>query len=153
MSVWTDRDYVVLRWLHQHPPDAEILRTNWMSREPHPDLPELTDQDVHLAVETLHDEGLVDYTDQSWESGGGVYWTAFQVSGAGLQALGEWPVFDVLTAPAELGQLLEALAELAASDEEETNLRTAARSARSKTAEALQSLAAGAVGAIVRGQV
>jgi hypothetical protein len=153
MSVWTDRDYVVLRWLHDHPPYAEVLRTNWMSREPHTDLPELTDQDVHLAVETLHDEGLVDYRDRSWDSAGGVSWTAFQVSGAGLQALGEWPVFEVLTSPAELGRLLDALAELAPSEEEDTNLRTAARTARTKTAEALQSLAAGAVGAIVRSQL
>jgi hypothetical protein len=153
MSVWTDRDFVVLRWLHQHPPYAEILRTNWMSRERHLDLPELTEQDVHLAVETLHDDGLVDYRDQTWDSAGGVHWTAFQVSGAGLQALGEWPVFDVLTSPAELGQLLEALAELAANGEEETNLRTAARSARAKTTEALQSLAAGALGAVVRSQL
>jgi hypothetical protein len=62
-------------------------------------------------------------------------------------------VFDVLTSPAELGQLLEALAELAANGEEKTNLRTAARSARAKTAEALQSLAAGALGAVVRSQL
>jgi hypothetical protein len=120
---------------------------------PHSALPELSERDVHVSVETLADEGLVTYADKQYEGGGGVYWTQFQVSGAGLQALGEWPVFDMLGAPQALGRLLDALADMAASDEEESNLRTAASAARSKGAEALRSAASGALRGVLRSQI
>lgn len=153
MSVWTDRDAVVLRWLHESPPSAETLHTT-LSTEPHPDLLGLSQQDVHLAVETLADEDLLHYNDERWASGPSALWTGLHVSGAGLQALGEWPTFDALSSPAELGQLLDALAEqLASTDEEESNLRRAATTARGKSREAIQALAAGAFGALARGQL
>lgn len=153
MSVWTERDFVVLRYLHDHPPRDGYFSTNWTSKKPHPDLPQLTEQDVHVAIETLDDEGLIQYRNDHWNASGGVHWIDLQVSGAGLQALGQWPVFDALGSPEELGQLLDALADIAATDEEENNLRKAAATARSKGREALQSLAAGAIGAVVRGQI
>jgi hypothetical protein len=153
MSVWSDRDLRVLRYLHEHPPRHEMLTTNWQSKAPHDELPGLTEQDVHVAVETLVDEGLVHYRDDSWNSAGGVHWMGIQVTGAGLQALGQWPVFDMLTSPEELGLLLDGLAQVAATDEEESNLHEAARSARGKSAEALRSVAAGALGALVRSQL
>ncbi len=153
MSVWSARDLPVLRYLYEHPPRQEMLSTNWQSKAPHPDLPGLTEQDVHVAVETLVDEGLVHYRNDSWNTAGGVHWIGIQVTGAGLQALGHWPVFDMLTSPEELGLLLDRLAEMAATEEEESNLRKAARTAHAKSAEALRSLAAGAVGAIVRSQL
>jgi hypothetical protein len=123
-----------------------------MQDNPHPALPELSERDVHVSVETLADEGLVTYADRQYESGGGVDWMQFQVSGAGLQALGDWPVFDMLQTPEALGRLLDALADLASSEEEESNLRTAASTARSKGAEALRSLASGALSAVIRSQ-
>jgi hypothetical protein len=153
MSVWSDRDLRVLRHLHEQPPRHEMLSTNWQGKSPRPDLHELTEQDVHVAVETLVDEGLVSYRDDSWNSAGGVHWIGIQVTGAGLQALGEWPVFDMLTSPEELGLLLDGLAEIAATDEEESNLREAAKTARAKSAEAVRSLAAGALRALVRSQL
>jgi hypothetical protein len=123
MSVWTDRDAVVLRWLHESPPSAETLHTT-LSTEPHPDLLGLSQQDAHLAVETLADEDLLHYNDERWASGPSALWTGLHVSGAGLQALGEWPTFDALSSPAELGQVLDALAEqLASTDEEESKPR------------------------------
>ena len=152
MSIWTDRDVIVLRWLHERPPPAEILRTT-LRPEPHPDLPSLSQQKVHLAIETLIDEGLLDYNQERWSSGPSVTWTGLHVSGAGLQALGEWPAFDALSSPAELGQLLDALAGMAESDEEESNLRRAATTARSKSGEVIQALATGALGALARGQL
>jgi hypothetical protein len=151
MSVWTDRDAVVLRWLHESPPYAEMLHMT-LSTAPHPDVPGLSQLDVHLALETLSDDGLLHYSDVSWASGPSVTWTGLQVSGAGLQALGEWPTFDALSSPAELGQLLDALAELA-TEEEESNLRRAANIARAKSGEVIQALAAGAFGALARGQL
>jgi hypothetical protein len=152
MSIWTDRDAIVLHWLHENPPYAEILHTA-LSIEPHPDVPGLSQRDVHLAVETLIDEDLLHYNDERWASGPSVLWTGLHVSGAGLQALGEWPTFDALSSPAELGQLLDALAELAPTEEEESNLRRAAKTARARSGEAIQALAAGAFGALARGQL
>jgi hypothetical protein len=133
MSVWSARDLVVLRHLHERPPRDEVLSTNWQSKEPHAELAPLREVDVHVAVETLADEGLVSYSETSRDAAGGVLWTGFQVSGAGLQALGEWHVFATLTSPSELGDLLEALADVAPSDEEEGNLRKASSTVRLKT--------------------
>ncbi len=81
-----------------------------------------------------------------------MHWIGIQVTGTGLQALGQWPVFDVLTSPEELGLLLDGLAEMAVGGGR-GNLREAARTARAKSAEALRSLAAGALGALVRSQL
>jgi hypothetical protein len=153
MSVWTERDLVVLRYLHEKPPLHGILVTNWIRTDPHPDLPELSQQDVHVAVETLAGEGLVHYANDEWASGGGVHWMGFQVTGAGLQALGEWPVFEALGSPEELGRILDALAEMAVSDEEEDSMRRAASVVRSKGSDLLQSLVAGAFSALVRSQL
>jgi hypothetical protein len=152
MTVWADRDAVVLRWLHESPPYAEMLDIR-LSGEPHPDLPRLSQLDVHLALATLADEELIHFSRTSWASGPSVLWTGLQVSGAGLQALGEWPIFDALSSPADLGRLLDALADEAPNDEEENNLRRAAEAARSKSSELLQSLAAGAFGALARSQL
>ena len=57
---------------------------------------------------------LVSYTDESGRSGGGAHWTDFQVTGAGIQAPGEWPVFDMLRTPEALGRVLGALGDSAA---------------------------------------
>jgi hypothetical protein len=152
MSVWTDRDAIVLRWLHESPPSNEILRTT-LGHEPHPDLPGLSQRDVHLAVETLIDDDLLHSNDVTWSSGPSFTWTRLHVSGAGLQALGEWPTFDALSSPAQLGQLLDALADMAPNDEEESNLRQAGKTVRAKSGEVLQALAAGAFGALARGHL
>jgi hypothetical protein len=153
VTTWADRDLPVLYWLQEKPPEHGLLTTNWRRDTPHPDLPGLTEQDVHVSVETLADEGLVSYAKQEAEGGGDVLWMQFQVTGSGLQALGEWPVFGVLGTPEELGRLLDALAEMAASDEEEGNLRAAASTARSKGADALRTVASGALSAVVRSQI
>lgn len=153
MSTWSQRDLPVLYWLQENPPPHSLLSTNLLQDNPHSALPELCEQDVHVSVETLADDGLVTYADQQYEEGGGVDWTQFQVSGAGLQALGEWPVFDMLGTPHALGRLLDALAEMAASDEEESSLRTAASAARSKGVETLRSAASGALRGVLRSQI
>lgn len=153
MTTWSVRDLPVLYWLQENPPRDGLLATNWLNDTPHPALPGLSEREVHVSVETLAEEGLVSYSDQSWATGGGVHWAQFQVTGAGLQALGEWPVFDMLGAPEALGRLLDALAEMATSDEEESNLRGAAGVARSKGGEALRSVASGALRAVIRSQI
>ncbi len=83
MSLWADRDLPVLRFLHDHPPHDGMLETNRLSEKPHSDLPQLTEQDVHIAVQTLHDVGYVDFENQEGESSGGVLWQDILVTGAG----------------------------------------------------------------------
>jgi hypothetical protein len=153
MTTWTTRDYQVLKWLQESSPQHGILSTNWQSTDEHPVLPGLTQQDVHMSVEILEDAGLVSSADQTWDSGGGVSWMQFQVTGTGLQALGEWPVFDMLENPKALGQLLDSLAEMSESDQEEENLRSAATRIRSMGRDALQALASGALTAAIRTQI
>jgi len=41
-----------------------MLETNRLSEKPHSDLLQLTEQDVHLAVQTLHDAGYVDFVNR-----------------------------------------------------------------------------------------
>lgn len=153
MSVWTERDLVVLKHLHDHPPPNDMFETNWHRKDLHPDFAPLRQVDVHVAVETLLDEGLLTSRNDSWNTAGGVHWIGLRPSGAGLQTLGEWPAFEVLGSPEALGQLLDELAATAPSDEEEANLRTAAAATRARGRELFQSLAVGALRAVVRSQL
>jgi hypothetical protein len=153
MSLWADRDLPVLRFLHDHPPHDGMLETNRLSEKPHSDLPQLTEQDVHIAVQTLHDVGYVDFENQEGESSGGVLWQDILVTGAGKQILGEWPLFEALGSPAELAAILDRLADMAATDEEKSNLRKAASSARERGVDGLKTLAAGVLRAYVRSQI
>jgi hypothetical protein len=150
---WDERDARVLRWLKENPPEHEFLATNRVSENESDDLAGLTEVEIHVSVETLAEEGLVTFNNQTFESAGGVYWSQFQVSGLGMQALGEWPVFGSLGVPEELGDLLDALAEMAPNDEEESNLKAAADIARKTSSGALRALAAGALGALIRSQI
>jgi hypothetical protein len=77
VTTWSDRDLPVLYWLQEKRPQDGLLSTR-LNDTPHPDLPALTERDVHVSVETLADEGLVSYTDKSW-GGDGFLWTQFQV--------------------------------------------------------------------------
>jgi hypothetical protein len=133
MSLWTERDEPVLRWLSENPPHGNFLSTNWMHDGPDERLPQLTQAGFHRAVETLHDAGYVSSDGGMYESGGGVHFALFQVTGAGKQALGLWPRFDALGEPAELAAILDALAENAPTEEEASNLKRAANAVR-KTA-------------------
>lgn len=153
MSAWSERDLRVLRWLHDSPPEHGMLSTNWMSEGDHPALPGLSERDVHVSVETLADAGLVNYSTQNPESSGGVYWAHFQVSGTGLQAIGEWPAFEMLETPEGLGRLLEAFADMAPTDEEEGNLRSAAATVRSKAPEAVRGLASAVFSGLIRAHI
>jgi hypothetical protein len=130
MSLWDERDEPVLSWLVESPPRANILTTHRRGTAPHHGVPSLTQAQVHRAVETLHDAGYVSSDGGQGEGGGGVNWTRFQVTGTGKQALGLWPKFDALGEPAELADILEALAENAPTEEEASNLERAAAAVR-----------------------
>jgi hypothetical protein len=151
VSVWEQRDEPVLRFLHDNPPDQGILWTNWLSEEPHADLPHVTKAEFERAVQTLHDAGYVSWESQEGEGGGGRYRQRLFVTGRGKQVLGEWPRFDALGDPGELAAVLERLAELAPTEEEASNFRKTAGLLRRGGTVALGALMKGALGAAMRG--
>jgi hypothetical protein len=150
MSLWSERDEPVLRWLAENPPRANFLTTNWLSDDPDERLPQLTRADFHLAVETLHDAGYVSSDGGSYESGGGVHFALFQVTGAGKQALGLWPQFDALGSPGELAAILDALADSAPTEEEASNLKRAANAVRRGAPAVIRGLAEAGLSAAAR---
>jgi hypothetical protein len=109
MSVWTDRDQPVLQHLISSPPEHNILWTRKWSDDPRPDLPQVTEREFHKSVLTLHDAGYVAWDRDEGERGGGWNFQGFLVTGAGKQALGLWPRFDVLASPEGLSAVLDTL--------------------------------------------
>lgn len=98
MSLWSDRDEPVLRHLMANPPQHSILWTNRRAETPRADLSALTEAQFDLAVRTLRDAGYVTWGNSEGEGGGWAYMD-FQVTGAGKQALGLWPLFEALARP------------------------------------------------------
>jgi hypothetical protein len=155
MTLWADRDEPVLRWLLENPPNGGFLRVWAISGLAHGDtpfegIPLLTQSQVYLAVETLRDAGYVASNRGEWSSGGGYTITQVQVTGKGKQALGLWPSFDALGSPDELAAILESLADNAATEEEASNLKTAARTVRSAAPAVVRALAEAGFSAAAR---
>jgi hypothetical protein len=150
VKTWLERDLPVLQYLAEHPPEGGLLFANWDQTEPDERMPELSQAAFHRAVVTLHDDRLVTWEKAGSETGGGVHWTRFQVTGEGMQALGEWPMFEALGQPLRLAALLETLAKNAASDEEQANLESAASRVRGLAPELLRSVVVGALQSLAR---
>ena len=55
--------------------------------------PSVTEREFHRSVLVLADAGYVAYGVPEYDGGGGCVFTHFQVTGAGMQALGLWPMF------------------------------------------------------------
>lgn len=153
MTLWATRDEPVLRHLAVSPPRDDVLWTNRFSEQPREDFPALTEADFHRAVEVLHDAGHVSWGQSEGEGGGGWAFIHFQVTGAGKQALGLWPLFDALGSPAELAGLLEALGAEASTEEERTNIKRAADAVRRASPQLVKSAAVGALGVFARSQM
>ena len=149
MRTWLERDLPVLRYLHENPPEAGFLDGR-IADEPHPALPDLSQADFCRAVVTLGDAWYVDWNDMGGEMGGGLYWTGFRVTGEGMQALGEWPVFEALGEPAHLGALLDRLAAMAPNDDDEGNLEAASSRVKRLAPDLLRALAVGAAQTLAR---
>jgi len=81
MSVWDERDRPVLTHLLMHPPHHGVLWVDTRRDAPRPDFPALSDNDFHLAVETLHDAGYVTWTYSEAEGGGTRQYQDFMVHG------------------------------------------------------------------------
>jgi hypothetical protein len=141
VTLWEKRDLPVLRSLLDNPPAGGFLRIYSLSDEPYEPLPALTQAQVYLAVETLRDAGYLASDDGKWSSGGGFTITSIQVTGSGKQALGLWPRFDALGSPAELADILDALADNAPTEEESGNLKRAASAVRRAAPTVVRGLA------------
>jgi hypothetical protein len=150
VTLWNTRDEPVLRWLLESPPEAGILRINSQGEEPHDALPDLSQAQVYRGIETLRDAGYLAGDDGKWSSGGGYTLTRIQVTGAGKQALGLWPRFDALGSPAELADILDALADNAPTEEEASNLKRAASAVRRAAPTVVRGLAEAGLSAAAR---
>lgn len=145
MTLWDERDEPVLRWFLENPPEGGILRIWGIAGLGHGDapferIPKLTQAEVCLAIETLRDAGFLASSHGEWSSQGGYTLTHIQVTGRGKQVLGLWPRFDALGSPGELAAILEGLADNAPNEEEASNLKKAARTARTAAPAVLRAL-------------
>jgi hypothetical protein len=106
---------------------------------------DLDNFEIHESIMALCDADYLD-AQVNYESGPqpGALFTHLTVTGRGQQALGEWPLFDAIASPETLALLLERFADRAATDEEESNLRSAAAYVRGLGLPALRALATGA---------
>jgi hypothetical protein len=78
---------------------------------------------VHDAILALSDAGYVEWDNWQYSGGPGASISGLRVTGAGMQALGQWPALRTITTPASLAHLLEALADYAPDAEREGTLR------------------------------
>jgi hypothetical protein len=108
---------------------------------------------IHDAILALSDAGYVDW--DSWEYSGapGASIGGLRVTGAGMQALGQWPALHTITTPASLAHLLEALADYAPDAQKEGTLRQAADHARTWGAGALRQSVVSLGAAALRAQL
>jgi hypothetical protein len=151
MTVWSDRDLPVLLALTQ-PPDPQV-REGYLSighgRGSEALGVDLDDAVIYDAMLTLGDAGYIDF-DVQLETGPGAHFTHLAVTGGGMQALGQWPLFDAATSPETIALMLEHLAPEAPTEEESTNLRRAADYIRGMAPATFRSLAASAISALIR---
>ncbi len=154
MSVWTERDLPVLEALAA--PDDKHLRLGYLSighgRGSEALRVTLNDDAIYDSLLTLRDACYVEF-DMQLETGPGAHFTQLAITGAGYQALGEWPLFDEITSPETIARLLEHLAEEAPTQDETQNMRRAAHYVRSLGGDAFRRFVVGAVAAVIRAQV
>jgi len=149
MSVWTERDLPVLRAL-ANPHDD--VRAGFLSIGSSDDLGiGMAPLDLIDSVLTLRDAGYITFRDQQETFGNpNLHLTGLAVTGAGMQILGEWPLFDAVASPEMLADLLERLAPEASTAEETTAARSAAGYVRSVAPTVLRSMFTGAISAALR---
>jgi hypothetical protein len=103
---------------------------------------------VHQTLLQLRDARYVDF-DVEYVMPDGVAMTHFELTGRGMQVLGEWPRFETVTSPATLGTIIESLAGYA-DPQEVPQMRKAAKTIRGIGASALRAFVTGAGAAAAR---
>lgn len=84
---------------------------------------ELSDAHVYQALLALNDAGYVQWRQMHLQTGPGAAFSGLAITGAGQQALGQWPYFELFTNPQTLAMVFEALADLVPADERSALLR------------------------------
>jgi len=105
---------------------------------------DLDEDELFLAMLALRDAGFVK-ADMREEASAGITFTNILVTGRGMQALGQWPLFEEITSPATLAAFLERLAKQAEKPEDADTLRRTADYVRSLSGAVLQAAARGAL--------
>ena len=138
MSLWETRDHPVLRAIADSNDDDILhgfLQVGGGQARRRLSL-ELSDEEIYTALLVLGDAGYLT-GELNHESGDSAFFTKLRVTGAGHQALGEWPLFGD-PSPATLAALLEQLADEAPTTEEATNARRASHFVRALSREAVR---------------
>lgn len=153
MTLWEGRDLPVLRALAE--PIDEQVRDGYLWLTGEATGAErlgvtLSNTEIWDAILTLADAGYVTCEAHETNYRGG--FTHLSVTGRGLQALGQWPLFEEIASPATLALLLERLAEEAPSEEESSNMRRAASYVRKLSVPVVRAAATGALTWWVRHQ-
>jgi hypothetical protein len=151
VSVWTDRDLPVLRAVAgpaSKPARNRLLFVGGSNAREALGV-ELDDAVILDSLLILRD---ADYVHFLTEPGGGsdTFLKDFEVTGSGLQVLGEWPLFDAVASPETIDLVLEHLAPEAPTPEETTELRRAATYVRTIAPTVLQKLVVGATTALLK---
>jgi hypothetical protein len=151
MTIWERRDLPLLRTLAAG--EDEQIRAGYLHIG-HSNVGErlgleLDDYAIHDGLACLGDAGYIDASVQ-YSSGPGATFTGLRVTGAGQQALGQWPLFDEVASPETLALFLERQAKEAPTEEEAENMRRAARYIRTLGALALRSALTGALSQAAR---
>jgi hypothetical protein len=138
MTQWERRDYRALRALVET--DNDDVRSGYLGlsggRQRGTLGLDLSDGEIHDSLLTLGEAGYVHF-DRSLSSGAHATFTHLEVTGAGYQALGEWPFFTEVT-PATLAEMLERFADEAPTEEEAGNARRAADYVRRLSGDAFK---------------
>jgi hypothetical protein len=141
VTTWERRDHPVLDVLAQGVENDRVALGRDRGRALGLDLDE---DELFLAMLTLRDAGFVK-ADMREEASGGITFTNILVTGRGMQALGQWPLFEEITSPVTLAAFLERLAKQAESPEDADTLRRTADYVRSLSSVVLQAAARGAL--------
>lgn len=125
VTLWTDVDEPVLRWVASLPPSLEMQMFDFELDEPKPFEPieGLETRQVHDALARLASHGLIDSRESP--TMGQTSWHALRVTARGLIVLEEWPDLDRVASAAAIHRLLTLLAD-GAPEEEKPALRRAA---------------------------
>jgi hypothetical protein len=111
---------------------------------------DMTDVDILQALLALGDAGYLQWNELGYETAPGAHFSGLRVTGAGLQALGQWPYFELLTTPQTLAATFDALSDLVA-DEERPALLRARDKALELSREGAKAAVIGAAGYLARG--
>jgi hypothetical protein len=138
VSLWETRDYAVLRVIADSDDNDLLhgfLQLGGGQAGQRLGL-QLSDEEIYTSVLVLAD---ADYLtgELNPETGDNAFFTKLRVTGAGQQALGEWPLFGD-PSPATLAAFLEQLADEASTPEEAEHARRASRIVKALSRETLR---------------